>query len=43
MCKADFDHAMANDVKPAFGAAEEVLEGFLLRGIEIWGKPVQVR
>ena len=37
--RADFLHALANDVKPAFGASEEVLQvrkihsvlGFLLR------------
>ncbi len=38
---ADFQHALENDVKPAFGASEEVLEGFLGRGIKIWGQPVQ--
>ncbi len=41
VCKADFEHAMANDVKPAFGAADEVLEGFLSRGVINWGQPVQ--
>ena len=34
-------HAMENDVKPAFGAAAEVLEGFISRGIINWGEPVQ--
>ena len=41
VCKADFEHALANDVKPAFGASEEILEGFLGRGIINWGQPVQ--
>lgn len=39
--RADFMHALENDVKPAFGASQEVLEGFMARGIEIWGQPVQ--
>ena len=39
--RADFMHAMENDVKPAFGAAAEVLEGFISRGIINWGEPVQ--
>ena len=37
----DFFHALENDVKPAFGTAEEALEGFLSRGIIEWGTPVQ--
>jgi hypothetical protein len=32
---------MENDIKPAFGAAAEVLEGYLSRGIINWGEPVQ--
>lgn len=39
--RADFMHAMDNDIKPAFGAAAEVLEGFISRGIINWGDPVQ--
>ena len=39
--RADFMHAMENDVKPAFGASQEMLDGFLVRGIQIWGQPVQ--
>jgi vesicle-fusing ATPase len=39
--RKDFLHALANDVKPMFGASEEVLEGFLARGIMNWGEPVQ--
>ncbi len=34
-------HAMENDIKPAFGAAAEVLEGFISRGVINWGEPVQ--
>ncbi len=39
--RKDFLHALDNDVKPAFGASEEVLQGFLARGIVNWGEPVQ--
>merc|ERR1711981_41267 len=39
--RADFLHALDNDVKPAFGAAEEKLELFISRGIINWGEPVQ--
>ena len=39
--RADFNHAMENDIKPAFGAAAEVLDGYLSRGIINWGEPVQ--
>jgi len=39
--RADFLHAMENDIKPAFGAAEEKLELFISRGIINWGEPVQ--
>jgi len=39
--RSDFMHAMENDVKPAFGAAAEVLESFIGRGIINWGEPVQ--
>ena len=34
-------HALDNDVKPAFGASQEVLQSYLARGIHIWGPPVQ--
>ena len=34
-------HAMENDIKPAFGAAAEVLEAFISRGVINWGEPVQ--
>ncbi|XP_031632428.1 vesicle-fusing ATPase 1-like [Contarinia nasturtii] len=36
----DFIHALANDVKPAFGTATEALETYLSRGIINWGTPV---
>merc|ERR1719402_1648109 len=39
--RSDFLHALDNDVKPAFGAAEEKLELFISRGIINWGEPVQ--
>ena len=38
---ADFMHAFNNDIKPAFGAADEKLELFLGGGIINWGDPVQ--
>merc|ERR1719312_949459 len=34
--RADFLHALEHDVKPALGAAQEVLGGFLARGIINW-------
>jgi vesicle-fusing ATPase len=36
----DFMYAFENDVKPAFGAAAEMLDTFLARGIINWGSPV---
>ncbi|TRY63225.1 hypothetical protein TCAL_11311 [Tigriopus californicus] len=39
--RADFMHAFENDVKPAFGASQEILDGFLARGILPWGNPVR--
>merc|ERR1719347_512934 len=39
--RSDFMHALENDIKPAFGAADEKLEGFISRGIINWGDPVQ--
>jgi vesicle-fusing ATPase len=36
----DFLHALETDVKPAFGAAAEILDSFLARGIINWGSPV---
>jgi len=39
--RADFLHALENDVKPAFGASQEMLQTFLARGVQVWGQPVQ--
>ena len=39
--RADFFHALENDVKPAFGASAEMLQSYLARGIQVWGTPVQ--
>lgn len=36
----DFIHALENDIKPAFGAAAEMLDNLLARGIINWGSPV---
>lgn len=38
--RADFLHALENDIKPAFGTAAEALDTFLTRGIMNWGTPV---
>ncbi len=38
--RADFLHALEHDVKPAFGASQELLQSFLSRGIIVWGEPV---
>ncbi|XP_017771802.1 PREDICTED: vesicle-fusing ATPase 1-like [Nicrophorus vespilloides] len=38
--RADFLHALENDIKPAFGTAQEILNQFLSRGIVNWGRPV---
>ena len=39
--RSDFLHALENDIKPAFGAADEVLEGLVSRGIINWGEPIR--
>ena len=36
----DFEHALANDCKPAFGQADEALEHFLAGGVVKWGPSV---
>ena len=41
ICMADFRYALENDVKPAFGASQEILESYLSKGITIWGQPVE--
>ncbi|KAL1116857.1 hypothetical protein AAG570_005326, partial [Ranatra chinensis] len=38
--RADFLHALENDIKPAFGTAAEALDRFLTRGIIIWSRIV---
>lgn len=38
--RADFLHALENDIKPAFGTSAEALDHFLVRGIVNWGHPV---
>jgi len=39
--RADFMYSLENDVKPAFGASQDVLQNFLSGGIIVWGNPVQ--
>ncbi|KAL0276829.1 UNVERIFIED_CONTAM: hypothetical protein PYX00_004310 [Menopon gallinae] len=39
--RADFLHALENDIKPAFGLSAEALDHLLSHGIINWGKPVQ--
>ncbi|CAI2309761.1 unnamed protein product [Caenorhabditis sp. 36 PRJEB53466] len=36
----DFDYALENDVKPAFGRSDESLNKFLSRGMIVWGPEV---
>lgn len=38
--RSDFMNALENDVKPAFGTSQEVLQVMLSRGIVNWGPPV---
>ncbi|VUZ52967.1 unnamed protein product, partial [Hymenolepis diminuta] len=38
--RSDFMYALENDVKPAFGTAEEELAYYAPRGLMIWGEPV---
>lgn len=38
--RGDFLHALENDIKPAFGTAQEILDNMLSRGIINWGTPV---
>lgn len=40
VCRDDFLNALENDIKPAFGAADEMLDNLLTRGIINWGSPV---
>ncbi|KAH8408941.1 hypothetical protein KR009_004094 [Drosophila setifemur] len=36
----DFLHSLENDIKPAFGTAQEMLDNMLARGVINWGTPV---
>lgn len=38
--RADFLNALENDIKPAFGTSQEVLQMCLTRGVINWGSPV---
>lgn len=40
MTRSDFLNALENDIKPAFGTAQETLQMMLTRGIINWGSPV---
>jgi vesicle-fusing ATPase len=40
VCRDDFLNALDGDIKPAFGAAAEILDSFLARGIINWGPSV---
>eukprot|EP00088_Acartia_fossae_P024631 TRINITY_DN25545_c0_g1_i2.p1 TRINITY_DN25545_c0_g1~~TRINITY_DN25545_c0_g1_i2.p1 ORF type:complete len:745 (-),score=173.11 TRINITY_DN25545_c0_g1_i2:453-2687(-) len=39
--RADFLHALENDVKPAFGSSQDALEAMCSRGVILWGPEVQ--
>jgi len=43
MCvtRADFLHALENDVKPAFGSSQDTLDAMCSRGVILWGPEVQ--
>jgi len=38
--RSDFLNALENDIKPAFGMSQELLQIMLMRGIINWGSPV---
>ncbi|CAG7786284.1 unnamed protein product, partial [Allacma fusca] len=38
--RSDFLNALENDIKPAFGTSQEILQMCLTRGIVNWGSPV---
>ncbi|CAF0927818.1 unnamed protein product [Rotaria sordida] len=40
ICRADFMHALENDIKPAFGISKEEFDSYISNGIIIWGQPV---
>ena len=39
--RADFVHALTNDVKPAFGVSAEDLELYIRNGILLWGQQIE--
>eukprot|EP00112_Aurelia_sp_Birch-Aquarium-sp1_P009639 Seg2100.5 transcript_id=Seg2100.5/GoldUCD/mRNA.D3Y31 product="Vesicle-fusing ATPase 1" protein_id=Seg2100.5/GoldUCD/D3Y31 len=39
--REDFELALANDIKPSFGADTEDFENYVANGIVMWGTPVQ--
>jgi len=39
--RADFLHALENDVKPAFGSSQDTLDAMCSRGVILWGPEVQ--
>ena len=38
--KEDFEYALENDIKPAFGTADDILQNFLRGGFVRWGKEI---
>jgi len=40
VCRADFMHALENDIKPAFGVSKEEFDSYISNGIIVWGPPV---
>lgn len=40
ICRADFMHALENDIKPAFGVSKDEFDSYISNGIIIWGQPV---
>ncbi|CAF1344258.1 unnamed protein product [Adineta steineri] len=40
ICRADFVHALENDIKPAFGISKDEFDSYISNGIINWGQPV---
>ena len=40
--RSDFQNALDKDIKPAFGAQEDIFAPYLTSGIKKWGPPVQM-
>ncbi|CAM4854521.1 unnamed protein product [Rotaria socialis] len=40
ICRADFMHALENDIKPAFGVSKDEFDSYISNGIIVWGQPV---